>query len=222
MPRDSFQAELEALRESVLDLGETVVGRLRTAVAALEAGDTEDARFVLEGDHGINERYLELEADCIELFTLQQPVASDLRFVAASFKILTDIERVGDLATNLGGYVVEMNQELVPGADLANIGGLVADQIEAALDAYASSDPAACHTVADRDDEIDGLCGRAGEGLLRDLVDRASEGTDLEGLMEEAFRFLLTIRDLERAGDHAVNIAARTLFMVESDDTLLY
>jgi phosphate transport system protein len=222
MPRDSFQDDLDALRAGVLGLGETVTDRLRTAVAALDEGDRERARHVLEGDHVVNERYLELERDCIELFTLQQPVASDLRFVAASFKILTDLERVGDLAMNLGGYVIEMHREFAPRADLVNVGELVADQVEAALDAYESGDPAACHAVADRDDEIDGLCGRAAEVLLRDLADRAPEGEALETLLEETFQLLLTIRDLERVGDHAVNVAARTLYMAESDDGLLY
>jgi phosphate transport system protein len=222
MPRDSFQAEMDALREAVLDLGATVVGRLRTAVAALEEGDRERARFVLEGDHEINERYLELEGDCIDLLTLQQPVAGDLRFVAASFKILTDLERIGDLAMNLGGYVIGMSREFVPRADLITIGELVADQTEAALGAYESGDPEQCHAVADRDDEVDGLCERAAEVLLRDLVGRAPDERTLETLLEEASQLLLTVRDLERVGDHAVNIAARTLYMADSDGSLLY
>jgi phosphate transport system protein len=222
MPRDSFQAEMDALREAVLALGETVTERLRTAVGALEECDRERARFVLENDHEINERYLELEADCIDLFTLQQPVAGDLRFIAASFKILTDLERIGDLAMNLGGYVIDMRQVFVPRADLVNVGELVADQVEAALEAYETTDPAACHAVVDRDDEIDGLCERAAEVLLRDLVDRGPDEKHLEALLAEVFQLLLTIRDLERVGDHAVNVAARTLYMAESDDTLLY
>jgi phosphate transport system protein len=212
---------MNALQEAVLELGATVVDRLRTAVAALEDRDRERARSVLEGDHAINERYLELEADCIRLFTLQQPVASDLRFVAASFKILTDLERIGDLAMNLGGYVTGMSREFVPRADLVTIGELVADQVEAALEAYESGDPDRCNTVAERDDEIDGLCERAAEVLLRDLVDRDPKES-LETLLEEVFQLLLTIRDLERVGDHAVNVAARTLYMTESDDALLY
>ena len=222
MPRDSFQAEMEALREAVLDLGATVVDRLRTSIAALEEGNRELARFVLENDHEINERYLELESDCITLFTLQQPVASDLRFVAASFKILTDLERVGDLAMNLGGYVTGMSREFFPRADLITVGELVADQVEAALAAYEAGDDEACHAVAERDDEVDGLCERTAEVMLRDLVDREPDENALETLLEEAFQLLLTVRDLERVGDHAVNIAARTLYMIESDDALLY
>jgi phosphate transport system protein len=222
MTRDSFQAEMDRLREAVIDLGETVTERLRTAVAALEASDRGKAREVLESDHEINERYLDLESDCIDLLTLQQPVAGDLRFVAASFKILTDLERIGDLTMNLGGYVLGTGREFLSQADLVTIGDLAADQIEAAIDAYESMDPEACHAVAERDDEIDGLCERAAEILLRDLVERAPDDGTPERLFEEVFQLLLTIRDLERIGDHAVNVAARTLYMVESDDALLY
>ncbi len=222
MSRDSFQAEMDALEQAVVELGGTVVDRLRTAVRAFEDNDRTRARFVLENDHEVNARYLELEQDCIDLFTLQQPVASDLRFVAASFKILTDLERVGDLAMNLGGYVTGMNREFVPRTDLVAVGELVADQVEAALEAYEAGDPERCRAVADRDDEVDGLCERAAELFMRDLVDRVAGEAALETLLEDAFQLLLTVRDLERVGDHAVNVAARTLYMVENDDALLY
>jgi phosphate transport system protein len=222
MPRDAFQDEMDSLRDAILDLGATVVDRLRTAVVALDEDDRERARFVLENDHEINRRSLALESDCVDLVTLQQPVASDLRFVVASFKILTDLERIGDLAMNLGGYVTGMSREFAPRADLVAIGELVADQAEEALAAYETDDADRCHAVAERDDEVDGLCERAAETLLRDMVDRALEEGTLEELLEETFQLLLTIRDIERAGDHAVNIAARTLYMIESEDTLLY
>jgi phosphate transport system protein len=224
MSRDALDRELDALEAGVLDLGGTVTDRLREAVRALDEGDRTRARVVLEGDHEINEQYLELESDCIDIFTLQQPVATDLRFVAASFKILTDLERVGDLAMNLGGYVVDMTQGFVPRADLVAIGDLVADQLEAALAAYEDRDPAACHAVAERDDEVDGLCERAADLLVRDLVERDPGDPELrmEELLNEAFQLLLTIRELERIGDHAVNVAARTLYLVENDDGLLY
>jgi phosphate transport system protein len=102
MPRHEYQESLEELRLDVQQLGELVLKRLDQSLSALEHTDTETAKSVIEGDEEINQRYLELESTCIDLFALQQPVASDLRFVAASFKILTDIERIGDLATNIG------------------------------------------------------------------------------------------------------------------------
>src|SRR6056297_3395297 len=104
MPRKDYQQQLEDLQDDVLYMSEVVLERFRMGLEALEYKDDELAQDVIEGDHEINELYLDLEQDCIDLLALQQPVASDLRFIAASFKIITALERIGDLATNLGEY----------------------------------------------------------------------------------------------------------------------
>jgi len=222
--RDTFEQQLDELESSVLELGEAATVRLRRAVTAIETHDRALARTVMEGDHEINERYLELESDCIDLFALQQPVASDLRFVTASFKILTDLERIADLAANIGSYVVELETETLTEVALVDIGQLAGDMLEEALSAYVTGDADRCHHVAERDDELDGLCERAADRIIRDLVERdpLEPEVDTERLLAQVHRLLLMIRDLERVGDHAVNIAARTLYMVESDDQLLY
>jgi phosphate transport system protein len=94
----------------------------------------------------------------------------------------------------------------------------------AALDAYADEDADACRAVAARDDELDTLCQNASERVVRELVEHEA-GEDawaLERTLDDVSRVLLTVRDLERVGDHAVNIAARTLYAVESDPELVY
>jgi phosphate transport system protein len=222
MPRESFQEALSDLQDDVLALGETVASRLRRAVAAIENHDPELARYVRDGDDEINEMYLAIESDCIDLFTLQQPVAGDLRFVAASFKIITDLERVGDLAANLGGYVLEMNRDDPPREELAAIGHLVAEHLDDALTAYVREDTALCESVATRDDAVDDRCGDVADGLVRDLVYRSQADTPVDATLASAQRVLLLLRDLERIGDHAVNVAARTFYLVEGDDKLLY
>jgi phosphate transport system protein len=222
--RETFERQLDELESAVLELGEAVTVRLRRAVTAIERHDRQLARTVLEGDHEINERYLALESDCIDLFALQQPVAGDLRFVAASFKILTDLERIADLAANLGSYVVDLRTDSLPEVELVDIGQLAGDMLEDALSAFVTGDPDRCHHVAERDDELDARCERAADRIIRDLVERDPlvSGVDTERLLAQVHRLLLMIRDLERVGDHAVNIAARTLYMVEGDDRLLY
>jgi phosphate transport system protein len=222
MPRESFQESLEGLRDSVLGMGETVAARHRDAVTALETQDRGLARYVLDNDDEINAEYLDLESTCIELFALEQPVAGDLRFVAASFKILTDLERVGDLATNLAGHVIEAETDLVPRAEFVAIGESVGEMVDDALTAYAREDPQLCVELAERDDEVDARCAQATDHLLRELLARDPNPPELEDLLADANRHLLTIRDLERVGDHAVNVAARTYYMVEGDDDLLY
>ncbi|WP_224449003.1 phosphate signaling complex protein PhoU [Haloprofundus salilacus] len=221
MPREQFQRDLDELRDEVLAMGETVVARFRKTLSALETRDAERARSLAERDHEINEWYLRLESRCVDLLALQQPVAGDLRVVVASFKIITDLERIADLAANLCGYLLSRERELFPDVNLQDLGELAAEMVEEALSAYAREDADACHAVADRDDELDGLCERVGELVVRDLVESDPDERD-ETLFGEVNRFLLTVRDIERVGDHGVNIAARTLYMVESDDALIY
>ena len=226
MPRESYQEALAQLREDVLFMGELVLERVRMGLDALARKDERLARDVIEGDDEINEMYLDLEGDCIDLLALQQPVAGDLRFIAASFKIITDLERVADLATNLGEYALDAERDLYPDVDVQSIGDAVVGMLEASMDAYAEEEVAACHAIAERDDEVDEMCERASTTVVRELIetelDPANDDRDVEKFMTDVSRLLLTIRDLERVGDHAVNVAARTLYMVENDDSLLY
>jgi phosphate transport system protein len=224
MPREGYQQQLDDLREEVLYMSEVVLERLRTGLDALDRKDEDLAWDVIEGDHEVNQLYLDLEQECIDLLALQQPVAGDLRFVAASFKIITDLERIGDLATNLGDYTLEAQQDVFPDVDVQSIGTEVIEMVERAMDAYADQDPDACYAIADADDDIDAHCERASETVARELIEREDidDEAEVERMMRDVHRLLLTIRDLERVGDHAVNIAARTLYMVENDDDLLY
>ena len=226
MARKGFQQQLVELRENVLYMSEIVLDRVRTGLRALETKDEVLAREIIQGDHEVNELYLELEQDCIDLFALQQPVAGDLRFIAASFKIITDLERVADLATNLGEYTLQAGRDLYPDVDIQGIGDAVIRMVEQAMEAYADQDAESCFEIDGRDDEIDELCEDASSTVVRDLIeteiDDTSSDADIEDLMSEVSRLLLTIRDLERVGDHAVNIAARTLYMIENSDELIY
>ncbi|MFB6178418.1 MAG: phosphate signaling complex protein PhoU [Halorientalis sp.] len=228
MPRKDYQQQLDDLQDNLLYMSEVVLERFRMGLEALEHKDEDLARDVIEGDHEINQLYLDLEQDCIDLFALQQPVAGDLRFIAASFKIITDLERIGDLATNLGEYTLDATRDVYPDVDIQAIGEETLAMVEDAMVAYADQDPQACFDIAERDDDIDTHCERASELVVRDLIETElddegdSDDEDIEQFLQEVSRMLLTIRDLERVGDHAVNIAARTLYMVENDDDLIY
>ncbi|MCH7660015.1 MAG: phosphate signaling complex protein PhoU [Euryarchaeota archaeon] len=222
MARTEYQHRLIALRERVIEMSDVTLERLDMALRALEKRDETLGREVAERDHEINEIYLDLEGECTDLIALQQPVAGDLRFIAASFKIITDLERIADLATNLGEYAGRARIEIYPDVDVQHIGERTREAVAAAMDAYAKKDTEACYLIAGRDDEIDDLCVRASELVIRDLMETDLNSTAAEHLFAEVSRFLLTIRDLERIGDHAVNIAARTLYMIESNDELIY
>src|SRR6056297_3157132 len=224
MPREQYQSKLESLRDDVLYMSEVVAERLRMGLDALARQDEELGEEVIAGDAEINDLYLELEGKCTDLIALQQPVAGDLRFIAASFKIITDLERIADLATNLGEYAKQAEHEVFPDVDAQRIGGKTLAMLEDAMEAYAESDADLCHAVAEADDEIDADCEAASDLVVRDLIERDElrEEAGVEGTMQNVSRLLLTVRDLERVGDHAVNIAARSLYMIENDDALLY
>ncbi|MFB6172445.1 MAG: phosphate signaling complex protein PhoU [Haloarculaceae archaeon] len=226
MARESYQEQLASLRENVLYMSEVVLERLRMGLDALEQKDEDLAWEVIEGDDEVNQLYLDLEQDCIDVLALQQPVASDLRFVAASFKIITDLERIADLATNFGDYTLDAERDLYPDVDIQSIGDAVVGMVEQSMEAYADEDPDICYAIAQRDDDIDDMCERASGVIVRDLIERevdeTSDEQEVERLLQDVSRLLLTVRDLERVGDHAVNIAARTLYMSENDDALIY
>ncbi|MFC7113724.1 phosphate signaling complex protein PhoU [Natronoarchaeum sp. GCM10025703] len=223
MPRNDYQRQLESLREDVLDMSDLVVGRLDTALEALDTGDETLAERVVAGDDEINRLYLDLEGECVDLLALQQPVATDLRFIAASFKIITDLERIADLATNLAEYAGTVAHDQTTRSELREIGEATTEMVETAMDAYARDDTDAAYDVAERDDAVDDYCEQASSRIVRDLLEseRPVDGP-VESMLDDVSTHLLTIRDLERVGDHAVNIAARTLYMVENDDELIY
>jgi len=223
MPRNEYQAKLVSLREDVVAMSETVAERLEMGLTALEDNDEELAREVIDGDDEINQLYLDLEKQCTDLIALQQPVAGDLRFIAASFKIITDLERIADLATNLGAYAETADNDVFPSVNIQEIGETTLAMLDSAMEAYAEEDRELCYTVNDRDDDLDEECEIASGTVVRELIEGEELSDDeIETFMEDVSRLLLTIRDLERVGDHTVNIAARALYMIDNNDELIY
>ncbi|WP_153552940.1 phosphate signaling complex protein PhoU [Halomicrobium sp. LC1Hm] len=222
MTRDRYEAELEALKEGVTSMATLVVERLREAARAYEDGDEDGGREIAQRDDEINELYLELESECIDLLALQQPVAGDLRFVVATFKILTDLERIADLAANIGRYAGTPGRDRLTVVPIADIADMASSQVADAIAAYVEADPEQCRTVVAGDTDLDQRCEAAADDLVRYLATYDAAGDDHETLLADTKQFLLTVRDLERVGDHAVNIAARTFYMIESDDELIY
>jgi len=220
MSRSEYREQLAWLNTEVVLLAELVVDRYDDALRAAATGDRWLADEVVDGDSEINERYLELEAQCTDLIALQQPVASDLRLVTASFKIITDLERIADLATNLADRTRAGQEGINPAVDIESLGGDAAAMVKAAIEAYEAADPEACRAVAERDDDLDAACDGATRRIIRSLL--AETDVDRVAARTAASRGLLTVRDIERVGDHAVNIAARGLYMIDGDDALLY
>jgi phosphate transport system protein len=222
MAREQYRDRLSSLRTEVVLLAELVLERYEDAVAAAEAGDLRRADQIVRQDDEINRWYLELEGECIDLIARNQPVAGDLRLITASFKIITDLERIGDLATNLAERT-EYESAIHPAVDIESLGRTAGEMVAAAVAAYEHDDDAACRAVAADDDALDSDCAATTQRIIRDLIERtAGDGDSRARTVDKTTRGLLTVRDIERVGDHAVNIAARTLYMIEGDAELLY
>jgi len=226
MPRQNYQQELESLTGEVESMAELVVERYDEALQAAQTGDRRLAEQVIDGDSEINDRYLTIEKECTDLIALQQPVAGDLRLITASFKIITDLERIADLATNLAEHTRAGQSGIHPAVDTEALGGFAREMVTDAIAAYAAADTETCREIARRDDTLDADCERTNEQIIRTLLDETTTAPDAEGHGESALtaasRGLLTVRDIERVGDHAVNIAARVLYMIDNSDELLY
>ncbi|MDF9744233.1 phosphate signaling complex protein PhoU [Natrinema salsiterrestre] len=237
MPREAYRKRLERLRDAVVAMGDRVYEQLDDAVTALFTDDCALARDIVETDATVNDRCLEIERECLDLLALHQPVAGDLRFVVAAFQIVTDLERIGDLATNLAEYTLASTGSAspLPDVDFERIAALALAQVDRALEAFVTDDAEACFAVADRDDELDARCVRVAERVVRTLVelhvDHESNGEQRVGhgtrtppvadVIANVSRTLVIARDLERVGDHAVNVAARTLYALENSEELL-
>jgi len=226
MSRNQYDERLTTLRTDVVLLAETVLERYEDAVDAMAAGDTRRADQIVRQDDEINSRYLALEQECTTLIARRQPVASELRLVTASFKILTDLERIADLAVNLASRTEYGTTELHDAIDIRTLGMTAGEMVATAVDAYETETSDACRAVATTDNELDEDCETANRQLIRELIaERTTDGRDereLAATVDRTTRALLTVRDIERVGDHAVNIAARALYMIDSDAELLY
>lgn len=215
MVRESYRRQLDQLSDTVLSMGNLVASRLGKGLEALRRPDPELIEELFRGDDEVDQLYSEIERRCIDLLALQQPVAIDLRLITTAFKISTDIERVGDIAVNLGQYArnYHLNLKLLPHEELFSIGDLVTTMVYESLKAFYDKDARRAEEVLELDDQVDRMFWDLVSRLIEDLL---SSRDQREEIVTGAVALLLSIRDLERVADHAVNIAARTIYMVES------
>lgn len=225
MTRKSYTEKLEDLRKDVLDMGYLVHERLNQALEAMITVDKERADSIGSGDDQIDDTYIEIEGECSELLALQQPVATDLRLITASFKIITDLERIGDKVVNLTDYTkLFKDKRIMDKEDIQKLGDFAADMLGDALEYYDDQDLERARQLVERDDKMDNMCEESTNRILGHLIEKESKTLTTEEatqLGQQVSTELLTIRDLERVADHATNIAARTIYLVSSTRELI-
>lgn len=207
--RQGFAQEMSELEHDLLEMGSRAESMIGGAVASLVLLDSAHALEVIQRDDEIDERDLAIEAKCLRLLALQQPMASDLRVIGTAMKMITDIERVGDLAVDIAKIGLKIDKELghTDYVDLPRIAGLAQAMFRGALEAFVRRDLDLVQSVCAQDDEVD--------NLYRELRGQIHEKmrTDPDQVVAASW-MLLAIHHIERIADHAVNIAERVSFMV--------
>jgi phosphate transport system protein len=207
-----LQREIDRLKRKVLALGALVEDNLRLAFQAIDQRDAAKAQRVIATDVLIDQNEVDVEEECLKILALYQPVAGDLRFVAAVIKINSELERIGDLSANIAERALQLVDEHPVAVPLRV--AVMADRtwtiLEKALDALVRQDAVLARQVLVADDEVD--------ELYAELIDelKAVIRADLEHL--DAIVLLFSVaRYLERLADHATNIAEDVLYMVEGE-----
>lgn len=208
-----YEAELQRLRDRLLWMGAEVEANLATAIRAFASRDADLARQMIAGDRAVNQAELDIDELCIRILARRQPVASDLRLIATALKIVTDLERMGDLAKNICHRVVELTTEptAAPATGLAEAAETVHAMVKNALNAFAHADVQLAQSVIDRDNAVDAWYAETLHGLLSEMARRPAE-------VEATMRVLSVAKYLERIADHATNVAEMVFFLVKGQD----
>ncbi|MDO8729862.1 MAG: phosphate signaling complex protein PhoU [Candidatus Omnitrophota bacterium] len=205
-----FDEELKTLKERLLSmagLAEQAVGK---SVKALVDRDPKLAGFLRNDDAAINQLEVEIEESCLSLMARYQPEAKDLRMVAMIFKIVSDLERVGDQAVNISERTLDLLKEplLKPLIDIPKMAVLAQQMLKDSLDAFVNQNAELAREVCRRDDEVDHLNDEVYHELL---VYMAQDPKTITRAMD----LILIGRHLERVADHATNIAEDVYYLVK-------
>jgi phosphate transport system protein len=207
----AFDTDLQELNSKVAEMGGLAEREIADAIQALTRRDTELAKRVVASDPNIDALQQEIEEKAILTIARRQPMAVDLREVVGALRVANDLERIGDLAKNIGKRVSALEgdfhpQKLIRGVE--HMASLVLGQVKHVLDAYAGRDLKAALAVWKGDEEIDAICTSLFRELLTYMMEDPRNITFCIHLM-------FCAKNIERMGDHATNIAETVHYMVE-------
>jgi phosphate transport system protein len=216
MIRESFDKELQRLMDEVLALGSRVEVALTGAVETLKTRDFEAARELIAEDRSINKKRYGIESDALTLIATQQPMAGDLRMIAALLDLSSELERIGDYAKGIAKINLMIGEEplMKPLIDLPRMASKAANMLDQALTAFAQQDAGMARDIPPRDEEIDNLYDQIYRELISLIMAEPSR-------IEQANHLLWAAHNLERAADRVTNICERVVFTVTGELTEL-
>jgi len=208
-----YEGQLRSLNEKLLLIGHKAETSIADATRALIERKPSLAQRVIDEDDQLDQLELEIDDICLEILALEQPVASDLRFITTAMKIVGDIERIGDNGVNIARRALEIlhEPELKPIIDVPVAAAAAQRILKESLDAFVHGDAKLAKRVIEGDRYIDDVC----EQMLRELLTYMFEDPST---ITRALRLIFVARNLERVGDHAANIAEMVIFLVEGQD----
>ena len=209
-----FNAELEAVKNHLLEMGGRVEQQLGAAVEALVNLDSGEASKVISLDQEVNRMEMSIDDECSRILARRQPAASDLRLVLSVARVITDLERIGDEAAKIARQAIKLTEDGVSPSnfvEIRHIGKHVADMLRKSLDAFTRLDVDTAVEVVRQDNAVDKEYGTA----LRSLVTYMMEDPRV---ITTVLNEMWALRSLERIGDHAANIAEHVIYLVRGLD----
>ncbi len=212
MPREAFERELQRLEDEVLVMSSLVEEAITRSVEILKRRDRVGARTVIDNDLVINRKRFDIEADCMVAIATQQPMASDLRILAAMLHIITELERIGDYAKGVARISLMIGEEplVKPLIDIPRMALQASSMLHQSLQAFVKRDVDLARAIPGQDDEIDGLYNQVYRELMTYVMSDPRH-------IEQVNYLLWVAHNLERSADRVTNICERVVFAVTGE-----
>ena len=212
MTRQSYKEEVESLRNDLLKMAHLVEKAIIQSVESLANKDIELAKRIIAGDDVIDDMEHDIEKRCLRLLALQQPMASDLRAIGTALKIITDLERIADHASDIAKVTVRLEgQPLIkPLIDIPRMASIAESMIHDVLTAFVDGDAELAEEVSKRDDDVDNLYSQIFRELLLIMMEDPRTIT-------QATYLLFVAQYLERVADHVTNLSEWVIYMVTGE-----
>ncbi|MGD2156398.1 MAG: phosphate signaling complex protein PhoU [Anaerolineales bacterium] len=211
-PRETLDRRIRQLQDEVLLLASMVEQATLEAVEALKRRDVKSAERVYQGDHQINAKRYEIEKTCMTLIATQQPMARDMRILASTLEIATELERMGDYAKGIARICVMMAGEMPikPLVDIPLMAKTTANMLHRAISAFISNDAELAREIPKEDDLVDDLYNQINRELITYMI--ADPST-----IDRANYLLWVAHNLERMADRVTNICERTIYIATGE-----
>jgi phosphate transport system protein len=209
-----FDEQLDELFKRIIMMGSITESMIQIAIRAYTEGNESLASDVYEKEHQVNALQVEVDDTAVKLTTLQQPVASDARFLFMASRIGGELERIADQSINIvqnTHYVLEASPSVKPLVDLPVMGGLVQTMVRNSMAAMAGRDLQLADEVLQQEDQVDAFRDQIFRILLTHMM--ADPRT-----IQQSLSLILMARNLERIGDHATNIAEEVIYWIQGRD----